>query len=110
MTDDAERKKFSDSFRAMTEAFLSFPICIPYVTNVWKGKMGRLYILEVLKRAAKDSKRNMVQGIEPKCLLDFWSLTVLRESEEAKQRGEDPPDYASDEKMADCVMDFLFAS
>ena len=57
----------------MTEAFLSFPLCIPYVTNVWKGKMGRYYIFQVLKDAAKESKEKMLAGEEPICLLDFWS-------------------------------------
>ena len=41
---DEIRHKFSEGFRKMTEAFLSFPLCIPYITNVWKGKMGRYYI------------------------------------------------------------------
>lgn len=42
----------------MTEGFLALPICIPG-TAVWKGKQGRLYILDLLEKAAARSKASM---------------------------------------------------
>ena len=42
----------------MTEGFLALPICIPG-TAVWKGKQGRLYILDLLEKAAARSKAAM---------------------------------------------------
>mmetsp|Transcript_1696 Transcript_1696/g.4250 ORF Transcript_1696/g.4250 Transcript_1696/m.4250 type:complete len:559 (+) Transcript_1696:128-1804(+) len=104
------RQKFSTAYRAMTDAFLALPICLPG-TAVWKGYKGRLYIIKVLTRAAKDSKEKMATGKhEPACLLDFWSLQVLAELKECKEKGQPPPFYAADAKMADSIMDFLFAS
>ena len=52
----------------------------------------------------------MREGREPECLLDFWSQQVLLEVAEAEEQGLPPPFYSADEKMADGVMDFLFAS
>lgn len=42
----------------MTEGFLALPICIPG-TAVWKAKQGRLYILDLLEKAAARSKAAM---------------------------------------------------
>ena len=49
-------------------------------------------------------------GVEPRCLMDFWALRCLEEIAEAAAAGTAPPGHASDEAMADTVMDFLFAS
>lgn len=65
---------------------------------------------QVLTRAAAQSKAKMATGAEPECLLDFWSQQVLQEIKEAKEAGQEPPFYCADAKMADSVMDFLFAS
>lgn len=109
LDDPAEREKFSEAYKAMTDAFLAFPLCFPG-TMVWKGRQGRFYILKVLTRAAGRSKERMKAGHEPTCLLDFWSLQVLADIAEAEKEGQPPPFYCSDAKMADSVMDFLFAS
>lgn len=104
-----EREKFSEAYRNMTDAFLAPPVCLPG-TKVWKGRQGRLFIIKVLTRAAARSKVRMAAGHEPECLLDFWSQQVLQEVKEAEEQGVEPPFYAADAKMADSVMDFLFAS
>ena len=65
---------------------------------------------QVLTKAAARSKQRMREGREPECLLDFWSQQVLLEVAEAEEQGLPPPFYSADEKMADGVMDFLFAS
>ena len=46
LDDPVVREKFSDAYRHMTDAFLAFPLCVPG-TAVWKGRQGRLYIIEV---------------------------------------------------------------
>ncbi len=58
LQDNAVRAKVSEAFKAMTSAFLAFPLCFPG-TAVWKGKQGRLYILSVLKVSAAESKQAM---------------------------------------------------
>lgn len=104
------KNKFLVAYRAMTDAFLAFPVCVPG-TAVWKGYQGRLFIIKVLTKAAAQSKARMATGLhEPECLLDFWSLQVLAEIKEAEALGVPPPFYCADERMADSVMDFLFAS
>lgn len=77
LDDPVEREKFSDAYRAMTDAFLAFPLCVPG-TAVWKGRQGRLFIIKVLTKAAARSKAKMASGAEPECLLDFWSQAVLQ--------------------------------
>lgn len=106
---NADRIEFSKAYSAMTDAFLAFPLCVPG-TQVWKGRQGRFYIIKVLTKAAAESKARMAAGEEPKCLLDFWSQQVLAEVKEAEEQGLAPPFYSADAKMADSVMDFLFAS
>lgn len=109
LDDPEERAKFSKAYSAMTDAFLAPPICLPG-TNVWKGRQGRFFIIKVLTKAAARSKERMRNGAEPECLLDFWSQQVLTEIAEAEEQGLPPPFYSADAKMADSVMDFLFAS
>ncbi|GFH16166.1 putative cytochrome P450 524A1, partial [Haematococcus lacustris] len=41
------KNKFLVAYRAMTDAFLAFPVCVPG-TAVWKGYQGRLFIIKVL--------------------------------------------------------------
>eukprot|EP00199_Chlamydomonas_sp_CCMP681_P000355 CAMPEP_0119116630 /NCGR_PEP_ID=MMETSP1180-20130426/52392_1 /TAXON_ID=3052 ORGANISM="Chlamydomonas cf sp, Strain CCMP681" /NCGR_SAMPLE_ID=MMETSP1180 /ASSEMBLY_ACC=CAM_ASM_000741 /LENGTH=544 /DNA_ID=CAMNT_0007105803 /DNA_START=25 /DNA_END=1659 /DNA_ORIENTATION=+ len=109
LDDDETRTKFGKAYMAMTDAFLGLPICLPG-TSVWKGYKGRMFIIKVLSKAASRSKARMAAGHEPECLLDFWSQQVLTDMKEAEAQGVPAPWYSSDHKMADTVMDFLFAS
>ncbi len=61
----------------MTEGFLALPICIPG-TAVWKGKQGRLYILDLLEKAAARSKASMKVTSYQNCGL--LSVRVLQTS------------------------------
>ena len=63
LTDPVKRQKFSDCFQDMTQGFLAFPLCIPG-TAVWKGKQGRLWIIDLLEEAAGKSKAAMKVGFE----------------------------------------------
>lgn len=53
-----EKEKFGKAFLDMTEGFLALPICIPG-TAVWRARKGRLYILDLLEKAAARSKTAM---------------------------------------------------
>lgn len=109
LTDPVKRQKFSDCFQDMTQGFLAFPLCIPG-TAVWKGKQGRLWIIDLLEEAAGKSKAAMKAGQEPTCLMDFWAQRCLAEVSEAAETGVPPPVHTGDRAMADTIMDFLFAS
>lgn len=62
----------------MTEGFLALPICIPG-TAVWKGKQGRLYILDLLEKAAARSKASMkVMSCQSCSLLSVHMLQTCR--------------------------------
>ena len=108
--DDPETKrKFSDGYLAMTDAFLAFPLCFPG-TTVWKGRQGRIFVMKTLEQCAKRAKIYIKQGGEPRCLLDFWTQKCLEEIKEAEAAGEQPPRHTSDYWMADAILLFLFAS
>ncbi|PRW58849.1 cytochrome P450 [Chlorella sorokiniana] len=108
--DDPEvRAKFSKSYYAMTDGFLAFPICLPG-TAVWKARKGRMYIFEVLKTAATRAREFIKAGGEPRCLMDFWAQKCLAEIEEAEAEGLPPPSHTTIHRMADAMIDFLFAS
>ena len=108
--DDPETKrKFTEGYLAMTEAFLAFPLCFPG-TTVWKGRQGRIFVMKTLEQCAKRAKVYIKQGGEPRCLLDFWTQKCLEEIKEAEAAGEQPPRHTTDYWMADAILLFLFAS
>jgi len=108
--DDPETKrKFTEGYLAMTEAFLAFPLCFPG-TTVWKGRQGRKFVMKTLETCAKRAKVYIKEGGEPRCLLDFWTQKCLEEIKEAEEAGNPPPRHTSDYWMADAILLFLFAS
>jgi cytochrome P450 family 710 subfamily A protein len=108
--DDPETKrKFTEGYLAMTDAFLAFPLCFPG-TTVWKGRQGRIFVMKTLEQCAKRAKVYIKQGGEPRCLLDFWTQKCLEEIKEAEAAGEQPPRHTTDYWMADAILLFLFAS
>lgn len=62
-----EKEKFGKAFLDMTEGFLALPICIPG-TAVWRARRGRLYILDLLEKAAARSKTAMKVSCSSVCL------------------------------------------
>ncbi|KAL3155714.1 hypothetical protein ABBQ32_012735 [Trebouxia sp. C0010 RCD-2024] len=104
-----EKEKFGKAFLDMTEGFLALPICIPG-TAVWRARRGRLYILDLLEKAAARSKTAMKEGNPPRCLMDFWAQRCLEEIKEAAEQQVPPHQHTTDRAMADTIMDFLFAS
>ncbi|KAG2482695.1 hypothetical protein HYH03_018401 [Edaphochlamys debaryana] len=109
LDDPAERTKFSAAYRAMTDGFLTFPLMVPG-TAVWKGRQGRHFIVKVLTKAAARSKVRMAEGHEPECLLDFWTKQIMSDCKDAADAGAEPPFYAENVRIAETMMDFLFAS
>lgn len=108
--DDPETKrKFSEGYLAMTEAFLAFPLCFPG-TTVWKGRQGRKYVVKVLEKCVGRARDYISKGGEPRCLIDFWVAKCMDEIAEAKAAGEPAPVHTTDHKMADAMLLFLFAS
>lgn len=104
------RAKFTEDYNKMTEGFLSAPIYFPG-TALYNAVQARKGAMRELEDAVRRSKLFMAQpDAQPHCLLDFWSSTILELVRESKERGEDASEFTSDERMADVMMDFLFAS
>mmetsp|Transcript_32365 Transcript_32365/g.37375 ORF Transcript_32365/g.37375 Transcript_32365/m.37375 type:complete len:506 (+) Transcript_32365:38-1555(+) len=105
-----DRKKFTDDYNRMTEGFLAAPIYFPG-TALYKAVQSRKLVIHALEIAVQNSKVRMsAPDAQPHCLLDFWTATILELCKDAKERNEEPPSFSSDERMADTMMDFLFAS
>ena len=100
LDDPAVEAAFSAGYRAMTDAFLAFPVCLPG-TTVWKGQRGRKYVMKVLEGAAARACDYAAGGGEPRCLMDFWAARCLEEVAEAAAEGVPPPGHTSHYKMAD---------
>jgi cytochrome P450 family 710 subfamily A protein len=109
LDDPEERAAFSQAYRAMTDGFLALPLKLPG-TRVWRAMQARQYVIKVLTRASARSKLRMASGVEPDCLLDFWTQHLLAECKQSEAEGVPPPAYASDIEIAYTLMDFLFAS
>ncbi len=59
------------------QGFLALPICLPG-TAVWKGYRGRLFILSVLRRGAREAKADM--KVPPRSLPPMCCPTCLTAS------------------------------
>ncbi|GAB4823926.1 hypothetical protein N2152v2_010972 [Parachlorella kessleri] len=111
LDDPAVKEKFGVAYRHLTDSFLAFPICFPG-TAVWRGRQARFYILSVLHKAVERSWAYLQAsaGGQPRCLLDFWTERCMADISEAEEQGLPRPEHTSDERMADAMLDFLFAS
>ncbi len=104
----AEAKaRFSAAYQDITDAFLGFPLCAPG-TAVWRGRAGRRYVVRVLAGAAVRARAHAAAGGAPRCLLDFWARRCAEEA--AAVADAPPPAHTADGRMADAMLEFLFAS
>lgn len=103
-------KQFTIDYDTMTHGFLAPPIYFPG-TALYRAVEARKRALVRLERAVASSKKAMSQpNVEPTCLLDFWTIHVMEEINNAKENGTEVPHYSGDFEMAETLMDFLFAS
>eukprot|EP00744_Colponema_vietnamica_P004154 GILI01006240.1.p1 GENE.GILI01006240.1~~GILI01006240.1.p1 ORF type:complete len:540 (+),score=136.70 GILI01006240.1:94-1713(+) len=102
--------QFTKDYDTMTLGFLAPPIYFPG-TALYRAVGARKAALVRLERAVVSSKKAMSQpNVEPTCLLDFWTIHILEEINNAKENGTEIANYAGDFEMAETLMDFLFAS
>lgn len=103
------REQFSAHYRNMTDGFLALPLPVPG-TAVWRGMQSRKAVIRILSDCAAKAKVRLGAGGKPECLLDFWVEYLASETAAAAAAGSPPPPHASNDSIADVVMDFLFAS
>lgn len=105
-----EKEAFGRNYRNITDGFLAFPLCVPG-TAVWRARQSRFKVLAVLLRCANDALAAARRGDhEPCCLLDYWCERCLKEAADAEARGAPAPPHTTPLRIADAVLDFLFAS
>jgi cytochrome P450 family 710 subfamily A protein len=104
-----EREAFSQAYLDMTEGFLAIPVCLPG-TGVWRARKGRKHVVKVLTKAAEEAMNNYKNDVAPVCLMDFWVRSVDTANKQAEANGEPPLEFSTYERMAEVMMDFLFAS
>lgn len=95
---DAQRVIFRDLYWQMNEGFLCVPIAFPGST-LWKARKAREQLVELLVEMTEKSRRAVVAGKEPGCLLDVW-MDVERQTQE----------IIPDHDIGHHLLDFLFAS
>jgi len=105
----SNQQKFTTDFLLMTNGFLAAPIYLPG-TDLWKAAKARQRVVAELEVAVDKSKKFIKGGGEPRCLLDFWLVDILKEIDEHEAQGVNLPIHCTREKMATTMMDFLFAS
>ncbi|KAI5785004.1 sterol C-22 desaturase [Peziza echinospora] len=115
-------KRISDDYYKITAALelVNFPIIIPF-TKTWYGKKCADMVLKEFADCAEKSKKHILAGGEPNCLLDRWvkGMYSYRDYEAMKERGEklEPGVQApvstrlfTDFEIAQTLFTFLFAS
>ncbi|TYJ30712.1 hypothetical protein E1A91_A06G149000v1 [Gossypium mustelinum] len=71
-----------------------------------EAKLGIERMLKTLTHCAAESKKKMLQGEDPSCLIDFWMPEMVRVTVESKT----PLPYSTDEEIGNYLFDFLFAA
>ncbi|KAF8295279.1 cytochrome p450-like protein [Trypanosoma cruzi] len=103
-------EEFTRNYNIITVGFLSLPLYFPG-TALYKAVQARKKVVDELKAAVIRSKARMsLPDAEAHCVLDFWSATILETLKACEDEGVDPPPFASDDAMAETLLDFLFAS
>ena len=78
--------------------------------GVWRARKGRKHVVKVLTKAAEEAMNNYKNDVAPVCLMDFWVRSVDTANKQAEANGEPPLEFSTYERMAEVMMDFLFAS
>jgi cytochrome P450 family 710 subfamily A protein len=106
-----DRDRFCADYLLITQGFLSFPLSLPG-TGLWRAIQARKRVLRALADCVRQAKERLRKDpdAEPRCLLDFWTLSVLEEVAEARREHRAAPKYSADHEMADSILDFLFAA
>lgn len=105
----------TDEMRSMLEAnilvftmgFLSFPI--PYIGGLRKAIASKNRIEAEIRNIVPKARAYIAGGGQPRCLLEHWQSQI---AETAKELDCDPTRVpnCSDDDIALCVLDFLFAA
>ncbi|KAJ8902863.1 hypothetical protein NDN08_006183 [Rhodosorus marinus] len=102
-------KRFGDDYQYINDGMLCLPINFPG-TTLYKACQARVRLEDELEKISAKSKSLVAAGKEPDCLLDYWAEKIIQECKEAEKLGVEGPEYAAPRRMAETMIDFLFAS
>lgn len=116
--EDSQIKQISDDYWYITAAMelVNFPIALPY-TKVWYGIQARKTVMKAFEAASAKSRKAMLAGAEPVCMVDAWIKAML-DAQKFSKSGADKADMTapvlirdfSDSEIAQTMLSFLFAS
>ncbi|ORY74124.1 cytochrome P450 [Protomyces lactucae-debilis] len=115
---DSQIKQISEDYWYITAAMelVNFPLALPY-TKVWYGIRARKTVIAAFEEASASSRKAMLAGEKPTCMVDQWIVSMIEAQKFAKSGGDkaDMPasvlirDF-SDNEIAQTMLSFLFAS
>ena len=104
---DEMRLSLEEDILIFTMGFLSFPF--PYAFGLRKAIQAKNRIEDMVKEFVPRSREYVKAGNAPRCLLERWSAQIMEEAANLGCAPNDVP-YCSDDDVALCVLDFLFAA
>ncbi|XP_072986061.1 cytochrome P450 710A11-like [Typha latifolia] len=103
------RRRFNKYYNLFNVGVMAMPINLPgFAFHRAKHAVSRL--ANTLAGCAAASKKRMLAGGEPTCLIDFWTQETLREIADAAAAGAPPPPESGDKEIGGHLFDFLFAA
>ncbi|KAG8490739.1 hypothetical protein CXB51_013987 [Gossypium anomalum] len=99
------RERFKVDYDLFNTGLMKLPFDIPGFA-FRKAKLGIERMLKTLTHCAAESKKRMLQGEDPSCLIDFWMQEMVRVTAEYKT----PLPHFTDEEIGNYLFDFLFAA
>ncbi|MBA0811071.1 hypothetical protein Gohar_003006, partial [Gossypium harknessii] len=99
------RERFKVDYDLFNTGLMKLPFDLPGFA-FRKAKLGIERMLKTLTHCAAESKKRMLQGEDPSCLIDFWMQEMVRVTAESKT----PPPHSTDEEIGNYLFDFLFAA
>lgn len=104
---DSMRAHFESDILKFTMGFLCPPI--PFIGGLKTAIDAKNRIEKTVRELVPIARQYILDGNEPRCLLERWSLSILDASRQLEVDVQDVPS-CNDEDVARTVLDFLFAS
>ncbi|KAH1055876.1 hypothetical protein J1N35_033941 [Gossypium stocksii] len=99
------RERFKVDYDLFNTGLMKLPLDLPGFA-FRKAKLGIERMLKTLTHCAAESKKRMLQGEDPSCLIDYWMQEMVRVTAESKT----PAPHSTDEEIGNYLFDFLFAA
>ncbi|GMI72943.1 cytochrome P450, family 710, subfamily A, polypeptide 1 [Hibiscus trionum] len=99
------RERFKVDYNLFNTGLMKLPIDLPGFA-FRNAKLGVERLVETLTDCAAQSKKRMLEGDEPSCLIDFWMQELVRVTVDSNTT----PPHSTEEEIGSYLFDFLFAA